>query len=192
MKMLESPYRRIKVDEFTRLFGRFSGYELLDGIVFQKGSDMPTPLPKHYRAQKAQLGLLKALFNTDADVKGEVFTKLTELWLDYETRTQPELFWISHASADIYYDESRVIGVPDLIIEFLRPDSAKLIRSERLTTYEQFKMRECWIVDLANEIIEVYTLRDGRYARLGAYGEGDSFESPALGVTVMLNGIFPE
>jgi Uma2 family endonuclease len=190
--VIDSPHRKINVDEFHRLFGRFRGYELLDGIVIQKGSDMPAPLPKHYRGQKAHLGLIKALFRADADTTGEVFTQLTRLWLDYEVQTQPEFFWVSRSTPEIYYDEARVIGVPDLVVEFLRPETAKIVRSERFASYERFGVREYWIVDLANEAVDLYVLRDARYARLGVYGEGDSFESPALGQTVALNGVFPK
>lgn len=40
-----------------------------------------------------------------------------------------------------------------------------------------------WVVDPANATLEIYTLREGVFARHGVYGEGHSFECKAVALT---------
>ena len=45
----------------------------------------------------------------------------------------------------------------------MSPSSVYRDRYEKKTLYERFGVREYWIVDPANEAIEVFVLEEGRY-----------------------------
>ncbi|WP_457566173.1 Uma2 family endonuclease [Caldithrix abyssi] len=54
-------------------------------------------------------------------------------------------------------------GAPDLIIEILSPSSAYYDLVEKKELYEQFGVKEYWIVDPKKQRIEVFVLKDKKF-----------------------------
>lgn len=54
-------------------------------------------------------------------------------------------------------------GSPDLIIEILSPSSAKMDKLMKRNLYEEAYVKEYWIVDPSNELIEVYHLNKNNF-----------------------------
>ena len=140
--------------------------------------------------QDLHRNLLKLMFALKLDERGKLLYAPFSVKLDGENVLEPDFLWVAPEST-VIYERARLVGAPDLIIEILSPSTGKLDKTTKFDIYERSGVKEYWIADPDYGVIEIYALRDGSYTRHGAYGEGDSFESPILGVTVALNGIFP-
>ena len=60
-------------------------------------------------------------------------------------------------------------GAPDLVVEVLSPSTLNRDRSVKKDTYEKAGVKEYWIADPLAKSIEVYHLREGRFALDHAY-----------------------
>ena len=101
---------------------------------------------------------------------------------------QPDILWIAEDSSIIEHD-THFEGAPTLIIEVISAHN----RLERVTKYELYErsgVKEYWLVDYIGEFIEVYTLKNGKYQRFGAFIQEQEFTSPALGKAVDAKVIF--
>ena len=54
-------------------------------------------------------------------------------------------------------------GVPDLIVEVLSHGTEKKDRGYKKDLYEKCGVKEYWLVDTENRVVEVYLLRDKKY-----------------------------
>ena len=58
-------------------------------------------------------------------------------------------------------DDKGAIAAPDVAIEILSPSSLKNDRYRKFKLYEKAGVKEYWIVDGANQTIEIFVLEDG-------------------------------
>jgi Uma2 family endonuclease len=77
-----------------------------------------------------------------------------------------------------------------LIIEVLSPSTARQDKVTKFALYERHGVRVYWIADPKYRNIEVWSLADGRYTRLGLFSGNDTFTSPVLGQTIEVKDIF--
>jgi len=112
----------------------------------------PAPNPKHQRA-------IRLIYDSAAKniSEGEFFFSPTDVFLDEKNVFQPDLLFISEDNKDII-SERGIEGAPDLIIEVLSPSNAYLDRNIKKDIYFEKGVKEYWIVDLANQTLEIYTL----------------------------------
>ena len=54
-------------------------------------------------------------------------------------------------------------GAPDFIIEILSPSTARHDRITKFNLYQRAGVREYWIVDPVEKLVQVFVLEDGRY-----------------------------
>ncbi|HMO41545.1 MAG TPA: Uma2 family endonuclease [Saprospiraceae bacterium] len=134
-------------------------YELLNGVIVRKSAP-------HIIHQRILRKLVRRFedFVLEAGA-GEVFFAPVDVVLSNENAPQPDLVFVSQANAAIIDEEEGIInGVPDLVVEIISPSSVKRDRIEKMAMYEQFKIKEYWLVDPNNQSIEIYTLKDDKYA----------------------------
>lgn len=86
-----------------------------------------------------------------------------------------------------------VTGAPDLVIEIVSPDSGFHDRGRKFDLYRGSGVREYWIVDPDERVVEVYRLEhDGSYRRVGAFGESDTITAGITDhIVVDLAEVFP-
>jgi Uma2 family endonuclease len=77
--------------------------------------------------------------------------------------------------------KSSIEGVPDLIVEVLSPSNWVVDRRDKFAVYEAAGVREYWIIDPDAQTVEVYSLRQDRYALLERYESGQTVQSELLG-----------
>ncbi|MDA7026445.1 Uma2 family endonuclease [Bacillus sp. CLL-7-23] len=65
-------------------------------------------------------------------------------------------------------------GAPDLVIEIISPATAKIDRLDKRLTYQRSGVKEYWIVDPANQSVEVYLLENGILELNNVYSREDS------------------
>ena len=62
-------------------------------------------------------------------------------------------------------EENFINGTPDLVVEILSKSTKKIDREEKFHKYEQYGVKEYWIVDPFMKCVEVYNLIDGKFVK---------------------------
>jgi Uma2 family endonuclease len=87
--------------------------------------------------------------------------------------------------------EEGMTGPPDLVVEIVSPESGIADRRRKFAVYESYGVREYWIVDQDEELVEVYLLENGRYVRAAVYAKEEKLTSSAVPeLTVELSPVF--
>ncbi|MFP4511076.1 MAG: Uma2 family endonuclease [Spirochaetaceae bacterium] len=89
--------------------------------------------------------------------------------------------------------EQGMTGPPDLVIEIVSPESGFHDRSRKFNLYQSAGVREYWIVDPDERVVEVYRLEGNEsYRRIGAFGGTDTVTAGISDVIVVdLSELFP-
>lgn len=91
---------------------------------------------------------------------------------------QPDVLFISHERESII--NSLVEGGPDLVVEILSPSDTRAMLDKKLKDYCAVGVRECWLVSIEAETVEVLRLSKKSAERIGLYGIGDVVTSEVL------------
>ena len=92
---------------------------------------------------------------------GRVFTDSLDVHFLNGELYMPDLKVICDLS--ILKPRSTIYGVPDLVVEVLSKSTRKFDRGKKKDTYESSGVREYWIIEPVEKIIEVYHLTNGKY-----------------------------
>jgi Uma2 family endonuclease len=122
--------------------------QLINGRVIMT----PAPNTNHQKLVRELLFQLSKF----ADSRSFFFAPLV-VFLDDKNVFQPDLLFIAEERAHII-SERGIEGAPDLIVEVLSPSNAYFDRYEKKDTYFRCGVKEYWIVDPANQTLEIYTL----------------------------------
>lgn len=115
-----------------------------------------------------------------------------EVVLDEHNSIAPDVVYIAKGNTRCQITEKRLYGVPDLVVEILSASTGKRDRDEKYHLYEQFGASEYWLIDPANQYIEIFIQGDGGFKRFGVFAPDDTFTSPLLGQSVDVTGLFHE
>ncbi|NJM07259.1 Uma2 family endonuclease [Candidatus Gracilibacteria bacterium] len=137
-------------------------YELIEGVLFMA----PAPGTAHQGASARLLTYL--MTHVEFAGLGRVFAAPIDVELAPETVVQPDVLVILQANRDIIAP-SRIIGVPDLIVEIASPSTAGYDRREKQDAYAAAGVREYWIVDPAAQTVELLLLAEGAYRSQGVF-----------------------
>ncbi|MFN0035044.1 MAG: Uma2 family endonuclease [Saprospiraceae bacterium] len=141
-------------------------YELLNGEIVRRSS----PNTPH---QRTSLKLTRQLdrYNEEKNL-GELFYAPYDVYLDENNAgIQPDILFVSHERNFVIRENNGIVGAPDLIIEILSKGTAGKDRGDKKDIYEQFAVREYWIVDPQARSIEVYRMENNRYRLLSFASE---------------------
>ncbi|MDE2984278.1 MAG: Uma2 family endonuclease [Gemmatimonadota bacterium] len=130
-------------------------YEFIGGRLYVTAA----PVIRHQRiSRRLQAALMRIL--QDAG-RGEVFYApcLVEFPGTVD-RVQPDLFFVAEERREIIA-EKQVLGAPDLVVEILSPSTAHRDRGIKLDLYARCGVREYWIVDPVEDVIDVWRFGDG-------------------------------
>lgn len=124
----------------------------------------PAPTSQHQR-------ILKTIaFELDQFVKsqklGEVLFAPVDVYLDEKNIYQPDIVFVSREKLHII--QSKIKGVPDMVIEILSKGSEKLDKIEKKAVYEKCGVKEYWIVDPLSKAVTGYQLKENNYHELPA------------------------
>ena len=147
-------------------------WELISGVAYNMS---PAPSPMHQRvliALSTQLyhlfeGKPCAVYLAPFDVR---LPEKNQRETDISTVVQPDISIVCDASK---IDRKGCKGAPDMVIEILSPATAKKDRREKFRLYERHQVKAYWIVSPLDEIIEVFTLKDGKYGEAEIYTADD-------------------
>jgi Uma2 family endonuclease len=173
--MVDMTRTRMTAEAFLALPETTAIHELLDGEVYMA----PPPLVEHQSSSMNIVALLLKIIPG-----GRLFHAPTGVYFDVENIPEPDVFWLS--PANLGKIRGRYIeGAPDLIGEILSKGTVVRDREDKFHLYEKHGVREYWMVDPANEYVEVYLLKDGVFDRQGTYDKSGSFTSSLFGDIVI-------
>ena len=163
-------------------------FELIEGAAY---AISPAPRRRHqeisggifYQAYTALRGRGCSVFAAPFDVKLS-----SDEDDDAPTVVQPDL---TVACDPEKLTEQGMTGPPDLVVEIVSPESGIADRRRKYAVYESYDVREYWIVDQDEELVEVYLLEAGSYVRAAVYAKDEQLTSTAVPeLTVSLAEVF--
>jgi Uma2 family endonuclease len=105
--------------------------------------------------------------------------------------TQPDVVFIANERLGII--EERIMGAADLVAEVLSPGSRRRDRIDKRDLYEQYGVREYWIIDPEARTVEVLRLQSGTYQLVGRWHPAQRARSRLLkGFEVPVSPLFGE
>jgi Uma2 family endonuclease len=156
--------------------------EEINGVIFALAS------PSGFHSA-ALLNLAYALKSFFKDKKCDVFTYI-DITLDENINLVPDLSVICDYNK-FTKGRKKYRGSPEIVIEILSPSTAKRDRADKFELYEKYAIKEYWIVDVSNKLLEQYVLSDGKYNRPLVYVALDEEERDEND-TVLNSVVFPE
>ena len=169
--------------------------EVLDGKII---SMAPSPLPEHQDLSmqlSIEIGSFlrgKACKAFAAPIDVYLFEDSHKKWIDENVRNWviPDLIVVCDPNM---IKRNKILGAPDLVVEILSTSSAKIDRMDKRLAYQRAGVKEYWIMDPANQLIEVYLLKNHLLELHNVYNREDSLSVHVLpGLTIDLTVIFPE
>ncbi|MEO0169134.1 MAG: Uma2 family endonuclease, partial [candidate division WOR-3 bacterium] len=141
-------------------------YEVINGRLVE----MPAPNFEHQKILKRLLILL-VKFVESGESLGEVIPAPFDVILSKTVVVQPDIVYISKGSLK-NIKEGRMFGLPDLVIEIISPSTTRRDTVVKKGIYQEFGVKECWIVYPYEKAIEVWVLDDKGNYELYSFAEG--------------------
>lgn len=94
---------------------------------------------------------------------GRIFFAPLDVFLGNENAVQPDVFFLSNSNKHLIKKDG-IYGAPDLIVEILSPSNKNADLIKKKAVYEQFGVKEYFIVEPADKSVLCYYLKDGKYA----------------------------
>ena len=134
-------------------------YEILDGDLCVT----PSPVTRHQLIVGRFHHHLMAYL--EAHPVGTVFTAPYDVVLSDTDIVEPDLLLVLHTGRAVI-TERNVQGPPDIILEVLSPGTAARDRGLKRKRYERFGVREYWLIDPDDNILEMLAMQDERYVQV--------------------------
>ncbi|MFN4253526.1 MAG: Uma2 family endonuclease [Saprospiraceae bacterium] len=150
-------------------------YELIKGEIVKRASPN-TPHQQTFTNLFVELGL----YNRQKKL-GRLFAAPYDVYLDAENAgIQPDILFVTNERDFIIRNNNGIVGAPDLVVEILSKGTMNTDRGDKKDVYEQFAVREYWIVDPSARSVEVYKMEQNRYRLVSSAREEGTFKSSVL------------
>lgn len=137
-----------------------------------------SPAPSFYH-QETALHFYRHLHDWVARRElGKVITAPIDMILSEHCVTQPDVAYISRARLSIIH--TAIMGPADLVAEVVSLGGRHRDRIEKRDLYEQYGVREYWIIDPESETVDVLSLDDNRFQLLMRCRPGQTAASRLL------------
>ena len=169
--------------------------EVLDGKII---SMAPSPQPSHQEISmqiSIEIGSYlrgKVCRAFAAPIDVFLFEDTRHKWIDENVRNWVIPDFIVVCDPD-KIKRNKILGAPDLVVEIISSSSAKIDRIDKRLAYQRAGVKEYWIIDPANQLVEVYQLRDHSLELQNVYKREDTIPVHVLNsLEIDLTVIFPE
>jgi Uma2 family endonuclease len=189
--LVEKKPRKITWAEFRDMEipeGDTSIYELIKGQIVKRASPN-TP----HQETSFKLSVEFGIYNKQKKV-GRFFAAPYDVYFDEETAgVQPDLLFVSNERDFVIQKGNGIVGAPDLVVEILSSGSVDKDRVLKKDVYEQFAVKEYWVVDPVWKSVEVYRMDNDRYALFSfAEKEGTIKSSVLPDFELEIQGVFEQ
>lgn len=160
-------------------------YELYDGEAVV----VPAPVPWHQLAAQAALRLLE---DYAAIHGGVALISPIDIIFTEDNVLQPDVVFFIADRAHLVDVRRPIRSAPDLVVEVLSPGTTSRDRGIKKRKFEEFGVREYWILDPAERRVEIFALDENRY-QLSQEGTGEQLlqSSVAVGLEFTAARLFP-
>ena len=152
---------KLTYDDYCLIPDDGKRHEIIDGIHYVS----PAPFVPHQRIARRIIASMNDFIETHQ--LGEVFFAPVDVVFSAFDVVQPDILFISNERASLL-TEKNMQGAPDLVIEVLSSSTRRYDEVTKRKLYEQFGVKEYWIVDRELETVKIYRL------------EEETFLTPAL------------
>ena len=178
------PQGKWTYEDYARLPDNGMRYEVIRGNLYMS----PAPRTKH---QEVSFALAVEMHHYSKErALGRVYVAPIDVVLpNLAAPVQPDILFITQDNINIVA-ETKIEGVPNLIVEILSPSNPNHDRQVKFRLYAQVGVQEYWIVDPDSCQVDVFALRGNAYVPLGPFGpDGQAHSELLAGFTVMINEI---
>jgi Uma2 family endonuclease len=150
-------------------------YEIIKGELLMS----PAPSTKHQRIIFNLLFLLGSVIKKSN--RGKIFPAPIDVVFSEEDVLQPDIVYVSEKNQEII-QERGIFGVPDIVIEVINSGSERRDLLEKKRIYEEYKVKEYWIVFPREEFIEIWEYKEelSRYVERGVYTKEKELENGVI------------
>jgi Uma2 family endonuclease len=160
-------------------------YELYDGEVYV----VPAPIPRHQVVQHTVAEALRAICRQHGGFA--VGSPIDIVFSDYDV-LQPDVVYFGPARAHLVDLDRAIRHAPDLCVEILSPSTEATDRGRKMQMFARYGVPEYWIVDPAQEVLEVLRLEAGSYVLVQRAAGDAAVESAVVpGTALRAGSIFP-
>lgn len=94
----------------------------------------------------------------------------------------PDLIFISNERRQEIASGERVLGAPELVIEIVSPgaENARRDRVAKRHLYGKYGVKEYWVVDPEQQVIEIYRSENSSLELAGSFADDDKITTPLL------------
>ncbi len=131
-------------------------YQLIGGKLVM------TPAPETYHQDILRELVFKLYQFLQQNDLGKVYNAPIDVQLSDTEIYQPDIIFIGKERLHII-GEKRITGAPDLVIEILSPSTAYYDLREKYRKYEQYEVKEYWIVDPKIHKVEIFVNKDRKF-----------------------------
>lgn len=183
MNMLEETKTEYTYEDYRKL-PEGAPYQLIDGKLLMS----PVPTTYHQR-------ILRRLSRIVGDYVeqhqlGEILFAPVDVYLSATETYQPDIVFIAQERLTIIAME-KIEGAPDLVVEVLSPTNVDYDLRHKTKVYEQFGVREYWIVDPMEKSVELYANENQQFKLAERVMADGVLNSKLLaGLAIRLSAIF--
>ena len=153
------PLRFDSEEEFTEWCDEDTNAEYVDGEVII----MPSPAALVNERLLSWLGSLLGMFIEKNDLGSLFCAGHCQVRLRPRLRRNPDIVFVAQDYSPLLR-ETYIDGAPDLIVEFVSPESTVRYWHDKFKNYEAAGVREYWIIDSHLQRVDVNALgKDGRF-----------------------------
>ena len=146
--------------------------ELWDGELIM------SPMPSFFH-QEIAFRFGRMLHDWVAPKKlGKVMGLPVDMVLSPHRVPQPDVSFVSRERTDLI--QRSLMGPADLVAEIISPGGRTRDRIEKRDLYEQYGVKEYWIIDPEALTVEVLALQNGQYTLVGRASRGEAAASRLL------------
>ena len=204
------PYHVLNDDEPVRQFNEldasltysYSNYlnwlfpervELIAGKIFKM-----SPAPSSFH-QLITGKIYRRLGNFLEKELCKVFISPFDVRFPKESKADKDVFTVLQPDICVICDKSKLdargcIGAPDLVIEILSPGNTKMELLNKYRVYEEFGVKEYWVVSQSDQSILIYTLNEmGKFQPSKIFTLSEKITSTVLpGFELALDDVFDD
>jgi Uma2 family endonuclease len=167
--------------------------ELIKGKIFKMS---PAPSRVH---QEVSINLLNPIVNFLKGKPCKVYSAPFDVRFPKESKADKDVYTVLQPDICVVCDKSKLdargcIGAPDLVIEILSPGNTKMELLHKYRVYEEFGVKEYWVVSQSDQSILIYTLNDsGKFQPSKIFTLSEKITSSVLpGFELELDDVFED
>jgi len=150
--------------------------ELIRGKIFKMS---PAPTSNHQRVSMKLSEIFSVFFNKN---NCHAFHAPFDVYLVKPDQDYREAKNVVEPDLCVICDLEKIrkfgcVGAPDLVVEILSPSTSQKDQKDKFELYEEFGVREYWIVSPENRSVLINVLEDGRYRSFRPVTESEVLQS---------------